>query len=88
MKFGELIRKRREQLGLTQQQIDGVDQGTLSKIERGKQNPTKRELIEDLARGLQFSPGQDRLAVDVFAAGSGTVRVSADCETPHTKGED
>lgn len=56
MKFGEFIKKRREQLGLTQQQIEGVDQGTVSKIERGKQNPTQRELIENLAHALRFPP--------------------------------
>ncbi len=53
MTFGAFIRKRRKQLQLTQKQVLGFDQGTISKTENG-QNPTKREIVYDLAVALKL----------------------------------
>lgn len=57
MRFGQYIRKCRKQLGLTQRQVEGIDQGALSKLENGL-NPTKREFIADLAEALRFPKEQ------------------------------
>jgi len=51
---GERIARRREQLGLTQQQVAeraGVRQAEISRIERGKANPTQTTL-EKIAAAL------------------------------------
>ena len=50
--IGKLIRRRREELGVTQEELgqDNIDPGTISKIENGKADPTSRTLRTLLQR--------------------------------------
>jgi phage repressor protein C with HTH and peptisase S24 domain/DNA-binding XRE family transcriptional regulator len=62
MGLGEIIRKRREQQGFTQDQLAqqaGISKPYLSNIETGKaKNPPSDEVLRALERGLSFDPGQ------------------------------
>ena len=58
MKFGEFVRTRREQLGLTQYEFEGFGPSYISNIEHGKNRPTRHEIIERLAQQLQLPPNQ------------------------------
>jgi len=58
MVFGQRLKKAREYAGLTQEQLaekSGIDQRTISKIERGDQQGTTA--IVDLARACNVDPG-------------------------------
>ena len=52
--FGEFLKERRLELGLTQGSFPGFSQGYISNIERGESNPTQRESIKKLAQTLQL----------------------------------
>lgn len=54
MTFGQYFKKRREELKLTQNDFRDFGQSYISKIEIGKNNPTKRQTIEELADVLQL----------------------------------
>lgn len=56
MKFGEYFKQRRKRLKITQENFPGYSQSYISNIERGINNPTQRELIENLAHALRFPP--------------------------------
>lgn len=59
-KIGENIRKRRNQLGLTQDQLAEMtgyrNRSSITKIEQGENDPTQSKLLL-LAAALQCSPG-------------------------------
>lgn len=56
MRFCQYFKKRRIALGLDQKDFPGFDASYISKIERGKNNPTKYEKIASLAKTLRLSP--------------------------------
>jgi len=62
MSLGEIIRQRREESGLTQDQLAGrigISKPYLSNIETGKaRNPPSDTVLRALERGLKFEPGQ------------------------------
>lgn len=58
MTLGERVRKRREQLGLSQRElarVSGISQPTISNIERGVQEEVTTTVLRPLARALQCS---------------------------------
>jgi len=61
MSLGQLIRKRREQLKLTLDEVGnrvGFSKPYLSTIETGKvKNPPSDELLKKLEKVLEFEPG-------------------------------
>jgi transcriptional regulator with XRE-family HTH domain len=54
--IGQVIRMLREQAGLDQEGL-GLDKGTISRIELGKNNP-RPETLETIARKLKTTPGE------------------------------
>lgn len=62
MSLGEIIRKRRKELGMTQDQVVdqiGISKPYLSHIETGKtKNPPTDGILKDLERVLHFVPGE------------------------------
>ena len=57
-RFPELLRRRREAAGLSQNglaEAAGRDAGTINRLESGKRAPVNRELVEDLSRALGLS---------------------------------
>ena len=76
MSLGEIIRNKREELGLTLDEVGsriGFSKPYLSTIETGKvNNPPSDELLQKLERALGFEPGillymahMERLPTDV-----------------------
>ena len=58
MTLGEHVRKRREQLGLSQRELargSGIPQSTISNIERGVQEDVTTAVLRPLARALRCS---------------------------------
>jgi len=64
MSFGEIVRRRREQLKLTQDQVSarvGISKPYLSNIETERaKNPPSDEVLGRLERALEFSEGELR----------------------------
>lgn len=58
MKFGEYIKKRRKELGLTQEEIGNFGQAYIANIEAGRKRPAKRDTIVKLAKALQLREDQ------------------------------
>lgn len=60
VKFGNLVRKTREEAGLSQEELAdraGLDRSYLGGVERGERNPTLI-VIGKIANGLGLSVGQ------------------------------
>jgi len=56
-KFGDIIRKKREEKGMLLRQLAAVidvDTAILSKIERGERK-ARRELVDKIAKALEFN---------------------------------
>ena len=62
MNLGEIIRRRREELGLTQDQVSviaGISKPYLSNVETGRaKNPPTDGVLESLAEALQIEPAE------------------------------
>jgi phage repressor protein C with HTH and peptisase S24 domain len=61
MSIGIIIRQRRENLGMTQEQVAGMCDMTkpyLSGIETGKANPPSDAILKKLEKALKFQPGE------------------------------
>src|SRR6476660_8047432 len=84
--FGQWVRQRRNELGLTQEKIadvTGYSPDTIRKIESGKRRPS-HQVAEHLADLLQVAP-QERRAFVLWArgldkTGTGEVRLPAEDE--------
>ncbi|MBL1256043.1 helix-turn-helix domain-containing protein [Methylocystis sp. Sn-Cys] len=69
--LGESVRKRREALGFSQEELAdrcGFDRTYISMIERGKRNPAFLNLLK-LAEGLETSVSK---LTEVYSRGTGT----------------
>ena len=58
MTFAQFIKKRRLQLGLTQEELSGFGQSYIADIEGGRKNPLKLATIEKLAKALRLRDNQ------------------------------
>lgn len=54
LRFGEFIRKRREELGMTQDSFDGMSRSYINSIENGGQRPKQEKTIIQLHRELRI----------------------------------
>ena len=66
MRFGRIVRSRREQLGIQQEDLDqygGPSSTTLSRIERGVADPSAKTLRK-LDQGLRWASGSAKRALD------------------------
>lgn len=69
MSLGEIIRQRRSELGLTQDEVRqrvGISKPYLSNIETGRaENPPSDKVVRDLERALGFENGQLQALADL-----------------------
>ena len=70
MSFGELLRRYREEVGMSQNALGraaGLDPSHVNRLERGKQGPPRRTTIVRLVHGLGWSLTDER-AQELLAA--------------------
>ncbi len=80
IRLGEQVRTRRIELGIRQQDLEGVSTSTLTKIERGDTDASYRPAtIRALEVGLRWGPG----SVQAILAGGEPVEL-AEAETDPT----
>ncbi len=89
MKLGKLIRKQRESLGLTQDQVAaraGISKPYLSNIETGRaKNPPSNQVLDKLERSLEFESGALRRRADIDRTPPGVRAVTESAEAKLAK---